>query len=170
MNHARIHALQEIPMTVTIRPAEKRDVLAVAELIEEMERFYGSTEVQPLEGAPIPSGGSAVRLPAVGVRSLGRGRGRRHRRARRLLVPVAGRGSSHSLFLKELYIRSTLRRQGVGARMMQELRNIAAARPGCTRVEWMADHDNPDACDFYRSLGFAELDGKIVYRLDAGEA
>lgn len=39
-------------------------------------------------------------------------------------------GSTHSLFLKELYVRDTLRRQGVGARLMAELQAVAAARPG----------------------------------------
>ncbi|MFE9998859.1 GNAT family N-acetyltransferase [Streptomyces avermitilis] len=46
-------------------------------------------------------------------------------------------GSSHSLFLKESYVRDTLRRRGVGARLMDEPRALAAARPGCSRVEWI---------------------------------
>jgi ribosomal protein S18 acetylase RimI-like enzyme len=157
-------------MTVTIRPADKRDILAVAELIEEVERFYGSTDVQPQEerqsqveealfGSPPLASALLVEDEAGDIAGLA---------AYSFLWPAAG--SSHSLFLKELYVRSALRRQGVGARLMQELKNIAAARPGCTRVEWMADRDNPDARDFYRSLGFAELNGKIVYRLDVPAA
>ncbi|MET7780717.1 GNAT family N-acetyltransferase [Streptomyces sp. NPDC005388] len=74
-------------------------------------------------------------------------------------------GSTHSLFLKELYVRDTLRRQGVGARLMDELRAVAAARSGCSRVEWMTDRDNPGARAFYKSLGFEEFEGKIVYRV-----
>ncbi|KAK1181796.1 GNAT family N-acetyltransferase [Streptomyces sp. NBS 14/10] len=65
-------------------------------------------------------------------------------------------GSSHSLFLKELYVRDTLRRQGVGAQLMKELQALGAARPGCSRVEWITDRDNPQARDFCKSLGFAE--------------
>ncbi|MCX4785435.1 GNAT family N-acetyltransferase [Streptomyces sp. NBC_01221] len=157
-------------MTVTIRPADKADTPALAELIEEIERFYGSTEVQPLDerrsqveealfgSLPLASAllvedesGDIVGLAAYSF-----------------LWPAAG--SSHSLFLKELYVRDTLRRQGVGARLMKELRAIAAARSGCSRVEWMTDRDNPIARGFYRSLGFAEFDGKIVYRVDTGTA
>ncbi|MFG2583685.1 cyclophane-containing RiPP N-acetyltransferase HaaN [Streptomyces malaysiensis] len=153
-------------MTVTIRPAEKRDVLAVAELIEEIERFYGSTEVQPLDerqsqveealfGSPPMASALLVEDESGDLVGLA---------AYSFLWPAAG--SSHSLFLKELYVRDTLRRQGVGAQLMDELRTLAAARPGCSRVEWMTDRDNPGARAFYKSLGFAEFDGKIIYRVD----
>ncbi len=153
-------------MTVTIRPADRRDIVAVAELIEEIERFYGSTEIQPLEerhsqveealfGSPPLASALLVEDGAGNLVGLA---------AYSFLWPAAG--SSHSLFLKELYVRDTLRRQGVGARLIDELRALAAARPGCSRVEWMTDRDNPNARAFYKSLGFAEFDGKIVYRVD----
>jgi ribosomal protein S18 acetylase RimI-like enzyme len=143
----------ESPMTVTIRPAEKRDVLAVAELIEEIERFYGATEVRPLEKRT-----AQVEEALFGSQPL----------ATTLLVEdetgaIAGMaaytflwpsaGSTHSLFLKELYVRETLRRQGVGAQLMAELQAVAAARPACSRVEWTADRDNPIARGFYKSSG-----------------
>ncbi|GGL03261.1 cyclophane-containing RiPP N-acetyltransferase HaaN [Streptomyces flaveus] len=157
-------------MGVTIRAAEKRDTAALAELIEEIERFYGSTEIQPLEErrpqveeALFSSQPLASALVVededgdiVGLASYS------------FLWPAAG--SSHSLFLKELYVRDTLRRQGVGARLMDKLRALAAARPGCSRVEWMTDRDNPVARSFYKSLGFSEFDGKIIYRVDVGAA
>ncbi|MFF4448172.1 cyclophane-containing RiPP N-acetyltransferase HaaN [Streptomyces sp. NPDC001502] len=153
-------------MTVTIRPADRRDVMAVAELIEEIERFYGSTEIQPLDerrsqveealfGSPPLASALLVQDEAGDLVGLA---------VYSFLWPAAG--SSHSLFLKELYVRSTLRRHGIGARLMDELRALATARPGCGRVEWMTDRDNLDARAFYRSLGFAEFEGKIVYRLD----
>jgi ribosomal protein S18 acetylase RimI-like enzyme len=157
-------------MSVTIRPAEKSDVRALSELIEEIERFYGSTDtdIQPLDerqsqveealfGSPPLASTLVVQDDETGdIIGLA---------AYSFLWPAAG--SSHSLFLKELYVRSTLRQQGIGARLMNELRGIAAARPGCSRVEWMTDRDNPIARSFYQSLGFAEFDGKIVYRADS---
>ncbi|MCX5421957.1 cyclophane-containing RiPP N-acetyltransferase HaaN [Streptomyces sp. NBC_00078] len=157
-------------MSTTIRPADKGDAVALAALIEEIERFYGSTEFQPFEerqaqveealfGSPPLASALVVEDEAGDLVGLA---------AYSFLWPAAG--STHSLFLKELYVRDTLRRQGVGAQLMKELRALAAARPGCSRVEWMTDHDNPDARAFYRSLGFAEFDGKIVYRVDAGAA
>jgi ribosomal protein S18 acetylase RimI-like enzyme len=157
----------ESPMTVTIRPAEKRDAVVVAELIEEIERFYGSTEVQPLQertvqveqalfGSPPLASALLVEDDAGVVVGMA---------AYSFLWPAIG--STHSLFLKELYVRDTLRRQGVGAQLMAELRAVAAARPGCSRIEWMADHDNPIARGFYKSLGFEEQEGKIFYRIPA---
>ncbi|MEE6270434.1 MULTISPECIES: cyclophane-containing RiPP N-acetyltransferase HaaN [Streptomyces] len=153
-------------MSVTIRPAETGDVPAVAELVEEMDRFYGETEVQPLaerlcqvERALFGSPPLACALlvedadgDLVGLAAYG------------FLWPAAG--STHSLFLKELYVRDTCRHQGVGARLMGELRALAAARPGCTRIEWTTGRDNPGARAFYASLGFTEFEGKVVYRIE----
>ncbi|WP_405949639.1 hypothetical protein [Streptomyces prunicolor] len=51
---------------------------------------------------------------------------------------------------------------------MDELRAVATARPGRSRIEWMTDRDNPNARAFYKSLGFAESVGQIVYRADTG--
>lgn len=157
-------------MGVTIRAADKRDSVALAEMIEEIERYYGSTEFQPFEerrsqveealfGSPPLASALVVEDEGGVIVGLA---------AYSFLWPAAG--SSHSLFLKELYVRDTFRRQGVGARLMDELRALAAARPGCSRVEWMADRDNPVARAFYESRGFAESDGKIVYRVDSGAA
>ncbi|MER6076989.1 cyclophane-containing RiPP N-acetyltransferase HaaN [Streptomyces sp. NPDC001833] len=159
-------------MSVTIRPAEKRDVPAMAELIEEIERYYGTTDadIQPLHerrvqveealfGSPPLASALLVEDDSGDIVGLA---------AYSFLWPAAG--STHSLFLKELYVRDTLRRQGIGARLMDELRALAAGRPGCSRVEWMADRDNPGAPAFYEALGFTESDGKIVYRVDSGSA
>lgn len=157
-------------MSTTIRPADKGDAVALAALIEEIERFYGSTEFQPFEerqaqveealfGSPPLAFALVVEDEAGDLVGLA---------AYSFLWPAAG--STHSLFLKELYVRDTLRRQGIGAQLMAELRNIATARPGCSRMEWMTDRDNPNAQAFYRLLGFEQDDGKIVYRVNAGAA
>lgn len=154
-------------MTVTIRPAGQGDIHAVADLIEEIERFYGSVEIQSvgerrtqteqaLFGSPPLASALLVEDENGNIAGLA---------AYSFLWPAMG--ATHSLFLKELYIREVLRQQGVGARLMAELRRVAAARPGCSRVEWMTDRSNPAARSFYKSLGFTELEGKIVYRTDA---
>jgi hypothetical protein len=43
---------------------------------------------------------------------------------------------------------------------------IAAARPGCSRVEWMTDRDNDDARAFCHGLGFEEFERKVNYRVN----
>ncbi|MEU7054751.1 cyclophane-containing RiPP N-acetyltransferase HaaN [Streptomyces sp. NPDC046197] len=159
-------------MTVTIRPAEKNDVRQLAALIEEIERFYGTADadIQPFDerqaqveealfGSPPLASALVVEDETGDIVGLA---------AYSFLWPSAG--STHSLFLKELYVREALRRQGIGAQLMGELRGMASARPGCTRLEWMTDRVNPDARAFYQSLGFQEDDGKIVYRFSTATA
>ncbi|WP_215455014.1 cyclophane-containing RiPP N-acetyltransferase HaaN [Streptomyces sp. ATCC 21386] len=155
-------------MSMRIRPAGVGDVRALARLIEEIERFYGATEIQPFEERR-----SQVRQALFGSPPLASallvedGRGDIvGMAAYSFLWPAAG--SSHSLFLKELYVRDSLRRQGVGKALMRRLRDIAQERPGCSRLEWMTDRENEGARSFYRELGFTEFDGKIVYRLETG--
>lgn len=159
-------------MTVTIRPAEKNDVQALAGLIGEIECFYGAdaSDLQPLDerraqieealfGTP-PLASALVAEDddgdLVGLAAYS------------FLWPATG--TTHSLYLKELYVRDTARGQGAGGRLMEELHAIAAARPNCTRIEWTADHDNPPAQAFYRALGFEEFAGKIFYRVGVDRA
>lgn len=113
-------------MSVTIRPAEKNDVRAVAELIEEIERFYGSIKIQPFEErqAQVEAALFSSLPLACALLAEDEARGIVGLAAYSFLWPSAG--STHSLFLKELYVRDTLRRQGVGERLMGELRAIAA--------------------------------------------
>lgn len=154
-------------MTVTIRPAEKGDVQAVAELIGEIEEFYGASEIQPLdERTPQVEEALFGSSPLASVLVVeGEAGDIVGMAAYSFLWPAAG--ASHSLFLKELYIRDALRGQGIGGRLMDELRSIAVARPGCSRVEWTADSDNSIARGFYSSQGFEEHEGKIFYRVVA---
>lgn len=154
-------------MSATIRPVDKRDIEALADLIAEIERFYEvpEDEIQPVEerrtqteqalfGSPPLVYALVVEDEAGGIAGLA---------AYSFLWPSAG--STHSLYLKELYVRDSLRRQGIGVRVMEEIKAIAQARPGCSRVEWTTDTRNPEARAFYRSLGFEEFDGKIFYRM-----
>jgi ribosomal protein S18 acetylase RimI-like enzyme len=150
---------------IVVRRAEPNDAKAVAAMIEEIERYYGATTIQPFEerlaqveaalfGAP-PLANAVLAFAdgeAVGLAAYS------------FLWPAAG--STHSLFLKELYVRPDGRRLGTGTRLMQEIKSIAAARPGCSRIEWMTDRDNEDARAFYQRLGFEEFMGKVNYRVD----
>lgn len=153
-------------MDITIRSATAGDIGLLAALIEEVERFYGAVEIEDITVRQAQVRQALFDSPPLAYALIaedGEG-GPVGFAAYSFLWPAAG--STHSLFLKELYVREQGRRQGVATQLMRELRDIAAARPGCSRIEWMTDRDNPDARSFYQALGFPEFDGKIVYRVD----
>ncbi|WP_342211068.1 MULTISPECIES: GNAT family N-acetyltransferase [unclassified Streptomyces] len=92
-------------MTVTIRPAHPDDVPALADLIEEIERFYGGTALQPLPERRTQTkealfGPQPLAHALVAATDDGRLAGLA---AYSFLWPA--RGTTHALFLKELYVR-----------------------------------------------------------------
>jgi GNAT superfamily N-acetyltransferase len=78
------------------------------------------------------------------------------------LWPAAG--LTASLYLKELYVASAYRRDGIGTLLMSGLYRIAADR-GCSRVEWTTDTSNSGAQGFYEALGAKPVVSKIFYRV-----
>jgi GNAT superfamily N-acetyltransferase len=153
-----------VTVVTAVRPEH---VEALAALAEEMDRFYGATELEPLDlrlkqtnDALFANPPSAHALlawndsQAVGFASYS------------FLWPAVG--LTRSLFLKELYVIESARRTGVGKLMMQSLAEIAITH-GCSRLEWQTDHPNRDAQDFYAQLGVPVDDSKLFYRAQ-GEA
>jgi len=72
------------------------------------------------------------------------------------------------LYLEDLFVSLSARKQGVGFRLLRELARIAV-REGCGRFEWSVLDWNQPAIDFYTKLGARPMDGWSVYRLQ-GEA
>jgi GNAT superfamily N-acetyltransferase len=152
----------------SVSPAEPTDIPAIAALLEEMERFYGMTELAPLED----------RMAEIKASLFDNRTGVHVLLARRddevaglvsysFLWPAAG--ITRSLYLKELYVSTSHRRQGTGRQLMEALTSIAA-ESGCSRLEWTADRNNSDARRFYTQLGFNKLLKKEFYRLDIVES
>jgi GNAT superfamily N-acetyltransferase len=152
---------------VVVVPAEPSHVDAIAELAEEMDRFYGATGVEPLDvrrrqinDAIFSDPPSAYALLAwSGDQLVGLA-------AYSFLWPAVG--LTRSLFLKELYVVESARRSGVGKQLMRAI-FATAVKLDCSRVEWQTEAVNAVAQAFYSELGGKELDGKIFYRLE-GEA
>ncbi|MGH7158180.1 MAG: GNAT family N-acetyltransferase [Candidatus Saccharimonadales bacterium] len=148
---------------ITIVPAKPEDVKALADLLEETDRFYGGTEFEPVEKriAQISTmvfreqPAAHVLLAKDGDRAVGYA-------AYSFLWPAAD--LTQSLYLKELYVSEVDRRSGVGKLLMDELVKIAK-ETGCGRVEWTADRDNPLAVAFYERHGYLVNEGKMLYRL-----
>ena len=153
---------------IKVTPAGPGDVLAMAGLLEEMDRFYGAADVEPL---------------SVRVRQINEALFTSQPAAYALLAwdgPQAGGiaaysflwpavGLTRSLYLKELYVSQAYRRRGVGKLLMQALFETAA-KHACSRVEWTTDTDNGDAQGFYDALALPKHPSKLFYRVeDFGE-
>src|SRR5690242_11656987 len=142
-------------MTIVVS-AEPSHAEAIAVLAEEMDRFYGATQIDPLDtrlrqihDALFSDQPSAFALLAWnGDRLVGFA-------AYSFLWPAVG--LTRSLFLKELYVAEEERRRGVGRRLMQALFE-SAAKFGCSRVEWQTEVANADARAFYAELGAHEFE------------
>ena len=118
---------------ITIRPARSEDTDAIASMLEELDRFYGATDIEPratrlagIESALFTSPPAANALLAwsdsslIGIASYS------------FLWPAVG--VTRSLYLKELYVTGRYRRKGVGSLLMQEIFKTARAQ-NCSRVE-----------------------------------
>ncbi|MFF3755175.1 GNAT family N-acetyltransferase [Streptomyces sp. NPDC002018] len=144
---------------VQISPATAADVDVISEILGEIEAYYG--------GQPTPGDRDQIRAalfsdrPAASVLLARDGEQVLGLASYTFLWPAAG--ADTSLYLKELYVRTTARRQGVARAFMATLEAVAAAA-GCSRIEWTADTDNPAALAFYEALGAEPRGGKIFYR------
>jgi GNAT superfamily N-acetyltransferase len=153
---------------VNISSAQASDLGALAELLEDMDRFYGVTECPPLDervaeiGALLFSDRPApyVLLARDGAQAVGLA-------SYSFLWPAAG--LTQSLFLKELYVREAHRGHGVGRLLMQRVFEIAA-ETDCSRVEWMTEQTNADAQAFYARLGHEANTEKVFYRVEGIQA
>lgn len=68
------------------------------------------------------------------------------------------------LYLEDLYVRPTHRRQGIGQRLLTRLAEIAIERD-CARMEWSVLTWNTPAIEFYRRLGACALEDWRTFRL-----
>ena len=153
---------------IAVSPAGPADVLAMAALLEEMDRYYGATGTEPL-GERVRQINEAVFASPPAAHALLAWDGTQivGIAAYSFLWPAVG--LTRSLYLKELYVGEEYRRRSVGKLLMQALFEVAG-KHGCSRVEWTTDRDNPDAQAFYERLGLPAHPAKVFYRVeDTGE-
>lgn len=149
---------------ITVRPIELEDVAALADLLDELDRFYGGSEVEPrsqrligIEAAlfsPSPAAYAVLAWEGSAITGFA---------SYSFLWPAAG--VSRSIFLKELYVADAFRRKGVGRLLMQELFRVSRSNK-CSRVEWGTEVDNMVARRFYESLGVSRVENKVSYRVN----
>jgi GNAT superfamily N-acetyltransferase len=70
------------------------------------------------------------------------------------------------IWLEDLYVRPTFRRQGLGRAMIEAVARIGAER-NCGRFEWTALNWNKNALDFYRKLGAQMMDEWVLVRMNS---
>jgi ribosomal protein S18 acetylase RimI-like enzyme len=151
---------------LTVASARPEDATAIADLMEEMDRFYGVTEFESVEERVEQITAMLFREHPAAYLLLARDGGRSVGFASySFLWPAVG--LTQSLYLKELYVSEADRRGGAGRLLMERLTGIAA-ETGCSRLEWTADRDNPLAIAFYRSQGYMENQGKTLFRVQIG--
>ncbi len=68
------------------------------------------------------------------------------------------------LWLEDIYVCPTERRNGYGEKLLRHLARIACER-GCGRFEWSALDWNTPAWEFYKSLGAVPLDDWTIFRV-----
>jgi ribosomal protein S18 acetylase RimI-like enzyme len=147
---------------VVVAPGQARDIPDIAMLVEELDRFYGSTELNPLEQRLEQISGLLFgEAPAAHVLLARSGTSVVGLATYSFLWPAAG--ITHSLYLKELYVAEAFRRRGIGRLLMDNIRRVALNK-GCSRIEWTTEHDNRTAVEFYEQLGFKVVTSKAFYR------
>ena len=147
---------------VVVAPAEPQHVEALAALLAEMERFYGATQVEPLDQrirqitdalfGDVPAAYALLAWDDAQLVGLA---------AYSFVWPAAG--FTRSLYLKDLFLVEGHRRRGIGKLLMESLFDIAE-RYHCSRVEWTADRDSAEAQRFYEALGVPVNESKLFYR------
>jgi GNAT superfamily N-acetyltransferase len=152
---------------ITVTPAQSAHTNAIVEIAEEIDRFYGATDVEPAEIRIRQIGEALFSDPPSAYALLAWDDGKPIGfAAYSFLWPAIG--LTRSLFLKELYVSANARRTGVGKLLMQHLYDIAA-KNGCSRVDWATDSDNRDAQAFYAELGVPVDESKLFYRIQGDE-
>lgn len=147
-------------------PAEPGDATAIAELLEELGRFYGAGEPEPIDRRVGQINEAIFADPPAAYVLLAREGGRvAGLAAYSFLWPAVG--ATRSLYLKELYVAGAYRRRGVGELLMRAVFETATAR-GCSRVEWTTDAGNTAARAFYARLDLPEHPSKVFYRVEDG--
>ena len=149
----------------SIRTACRDDVPAIGALVAEFARYMrelGDTSDLRLDAAALERDGFGPD-PAFGG----------------LVAEMAGEvvgfllhhggydtdAASRLLFVVDLYVTASARRNGIGVALMNEARKVAAAR-GARQLVWTVDRRNAAALRFYERMGSEYVDHLRLMCLD----
>jgi GNAT superfamily N-acetyltransferase len=152
---------------ITVTSASPDHAEAIAGLLEEMDRFYGSNGAELLEARVRQINDAIFTSPPAAYALLAwEGMKLSGFAAYSFLWPAVG--LTRSLYLKELYVAEAHRHGGTGRFLMRAIFD-AAEEHGCSRVEWTTDTDNTGAQDFYDKLGLPKHPSKVFYRVEGSD-
>lgn len=148
---------------ITVSIASKRRIHEIIELFHRIDVHYfaGAAPTKAEIGKYVRSNlfrahcGVRVVIAKEGVRPLGIA-------TFAILYPAPG--MSGQLFMKDLFTVSEARGKGVGQAIMRFLARHALENK-CSRFDWTAETDNPQALAFYDRLRIPRVDEKVYYRL-----
>ncbi|MCG7505305.1 GNAT family N-acetyltransferase [Mesorhizobium retamae] len=142
---------------ISIRPAEKTDLIKLAALFEQMQQHYGvpcpAKDVILADLASLPAGVEI--LVAETDRLIG---------FATFSTIYPGPGLKSGFFLKDLFVAEAVRGRGVGQALLRRLARLAVAR-GLSRVDWTADRNNVRLLAFYDETGAMREEEKVFFRL-----
>lgn len=153
---------------IIVADAKGEDAMAIAELLREMDEHYDD---KPIESVEVKT----AQVKAVLFTNRPLAYALLARDGSQLIGMAAysflwpARQRTKSLYLKELYVSTYYRRQGIGKLLMKRLFEVAIDR-GCTRVEWTTDEDNEEARRFYKDQGFSVISSKLFYRVEGQDS
>jgi GNAT superfamily N-acetyltransferase len=152
-------------VTLSIRPAERKDVPLVADLIRQLAKFEKLEHEVVLTDDLLVAGLFGARPYAEAVIAEEDGR------------PIGFALFFHTfstflarpgIYLEDLFVLPDQRGRGVGRALLGHLAHLALER-GCGRLEWAVLNWNQEAIRFYERLGARPNSEWTVYRV-AGEA
>jgi GNAT superfamily N-acetyltransferase len=145
---------------ITLRPATEADVPLIVTLVHELAEYERLADqcvadADNVRSALFESKAADVVLAEVGGVTAG--------------YALFFRSFSTFLmrpgiYLEDLFVRPTFRKQGVGLALLRHLARHAVER-GYARVEWSVLKWNQLAIDFYDRIGAKPLDGWTTFRL-----
>jgi GNAT superfamily N-acetyltransferase len=152
-------------VTLSIRPAERRDVPLVADLIRHLAKFEKLEHEVVLTDDLLAAGlfGARPYAETVIAEEDGKPIGFAlffHTFSTFLALP--------GIYLEDLFVLPDHRGRGVGRALLGHLAHLALER-GCGRLEWAVLNWNQEAIRFYERLGARPNSEWTVYRV-AGEA
>jgi GNAT superfamily N-acetyltransferase len=144
-----------------IRHARSGDEADLGFLLEDMERHYGDAVA---DGAGRRGAAFLLGQPPSGMLCLVAEHDGRLVGFAILTPYFPGPRLSQGLHLKELYVTASARSAGVGEKLIEGIRAVAAKR-GDTRVIWTTNENNSGAQRFYDRLGMRR-EKKVYYEMD----